>query len=252
MPPNRIASRPYAMTFADHLAAFGFRPKLRTDQHKIIGGPGAPLAVLATVTDNAVVNTDLRAASLWDLRVQQCYGSAATPIRGMLHLEGIALYVNDADYLTETAALKESLDNRAYVTITSNNSTQKIPLRSHIIEPFGYVDYKQATAANETRVVGVQSNGPLWLEKPFAIDLEADTFTFNVDTAIDFVSGNLSAYLLCYGAMCPKGTPGSDVTHTSATSYDPADDVGGAFTVASPLQLAQITAAWLQRTLGKR
>jgi hypothetical protein len=229
--------RSQVKTFADFIVATRGRPLLKVPDQRLIRGP---FWVAVTLTDNAVVAASLTAQSSWDKRVQTLYGSAATAIKANLHLEGFGgLYINDSDYRGETLALKESLDNLAYVHAVRGGKTMDWPLRSRIFEPWNQFQFAQASAAADERAL--HRPNPWVLERPYRLDLETDQFTVQVDTAINWGTGNILGYLQILGFLAPKdfmGTTGVDDTSCSDQNYG--IDEGGLPTAVGPMKFAEL------------
>lgn len=217
-------------TFPEFILATGGQPLLRIGDQRLLRGP---FYVSATITDNAVVAQSLTTQSLWDKRVTTLYGaSASTTVKGILHLAGVRLYIPDANYRGETEILKASLDNLAYIHTVRAGKTMDFPLRFHVAEPWGQFDFKQTAAATEERVI--QSNPPWFFERPYRIDLETDQFTLQVDTAINWATTNIAAFIEVWGHMAPKEFPNAQmVDSTCEASSVP-------FETASPLAFADL------------
>lgn len=232
---SQISSRPVASTLADYVYAYGGRPILRSGDARVIGGP---FHLQVSVLDNAAVNQDLRGGNVWDKRTQRLYSNASTPLKAVLHLEGISLYMNDGNFGAESAALKAQLDNEAYITIGRAGNTQDLPLRTRVWEAATHFQFAQAAAAAETRVAwGRRPDSVYLLEKPLRVDLEVDTFSFRVDNPINWVSAAQAGYIILQGVLAPKdllGAGGVSDVSCSAAAY--AEDVGGAPTAVGPVE----------------
>lgn len=239
--------RPSVVTFGDAIVAHGGMPLLRQADQRVIRCNPAYIAV--TITDNAAVNASLKQGASWDLRTGGLYTTAAADLEAVLHLEALGLYINDSDYRGETQALKEQLDNLAYIRTTRDGMTQDFPLRGAINEPWGSFDFKQTTAANEERAL--HKGGLFTLERPIRLDLKVDTFSFRVDTAINFASGNILAYVIAIGSLAPREMPGAGGIKDTQCSDGPyLEDIGGAPTALGPLSYADFQVAVASRSMA--
>jgi len=201
-------------TFPDFIQATGGRPLLRVGEQKLL--QGGPFWIDVTITDNAAVAADLTLGSVWDKYVQGHYSSAASRLKAVLRLAGIGLYINDDLFRAETQALKESLDNEAYIRISRGPNTVDLPLRARMWEPWSAFEFKQAAAADAERAL---LGGRPWIfGKEYQFDLEVDTFQFRVDNAINWAGGNISAKVAAFGWLAPRDYPGTGIKDTDVCS----------------------------------
>lgn len=245
--PQSAGRRANVATFGDAITAYGLPPLLRQSDQRIVKLDPAWVAV--TITDNATVNQSLKLGSLWDQRVQTLYTSAAVDLEATLHLCGFFVYIPDANYRSETLALKASLDNGAYLRTIRDGMTHDFPIRGRIIEPWGAIDFKQATAANEERAL--HAGVPWFFERPIRLDLKVDTFNFVVPTAINWATASVNAYLGVIGALAPRETPGAGAIKDAGLPPRPYDlDSGGGPTALGPLSFADYSAAAASRMIA--
>lgn len=202
--------------FPQFVEATGGRPLLRAEEQKLLHG--GPFWLDVTITDNAAVAADLTLGSVWDRYVQGNYSSSASRLKAVIRVAGLGLYVNDSDFRGETQALKESLENQAYVRISRGPNTLDIPLIGRIWEPWAAFDFKQAAAANEERALF--GGRPLLLAKELQFDLEVDTFSFRLDTGVNWASGNILAKLAVFGWLAPRDYPGTGTKDTAVCSQN--------------------------------
>lgn len=209
---QRSASREQVTRFGQFCLATGGLPLLRVGDARLLRGP---FDVAITITDNAVVAAStLLTPSLWDKRVQAAYtASSSAQLEAILRYQGFGVYINDGDFRTETPSLKESLDNLLYIRVARSTKAMDYPMRGHIWEAWRSQDFKQAVAADSDRVV--LDGRPWLLERPFTLDCRSDTFVYNVDTAINWASGNIVGFLRIYGHIGPKDFPGANVQDSS-------------------------------------
>jgi hypothetical protein len=202
----RIGQGDTVWNFSQFVAATGGKPLLRVNEQKLLRGP---FFLTATLTDNAALDIDLTLASVFDKRVQSHYGTSASRIKAALRVSGIGLYVNSGTFNAETLALKESLDNGAYLRLNRGNNTVDLPLRGHIFEAISQFQFAQAAAAAETR--GILS-GRIWeLERSYHLDLETDSMSLRCDTAINWAGGNQGAFAVILGHIGPRDFPGANI-----------------------------------------
>lgn len=193
-------------TFGQWIASQRIPPLLPTDERRLCIGP---FDVIASYSDNAAVAEDLTPQSKWPVDVQNLFGtSSSIPVKAELHLTAVQLYINDADFRGETQALREALDNNAYLYIVRGGASEKVPLRSHITESQREFEFHEATNTSVER--GLFLGPPRRLARARRIDLETDTLQL-VGAAINWGSGAIAVYVRLFGALAPKGYPGTGV-----------------------------------------
>lgn len=202
--------------FNQFVLATGGSPLLRLGNPQLLAGH---FDLSVSITDNVAVAADLTLQSVWDKRVQTLYGSSASAdVEGVFRLAAIQLYINDADFRGEAIALKESLDNLAYIHLVRTANTMDIPLRGHITEPWttpaGLTTAMLALAEERSVLKGP----PRILERPLNIDIRTDQMTLQVDTAINWASGNIAAFVRLFGHLAPRDYPGALVADTDTCS----------------------------------
>lgn len=225
--------------FNQFVVATGGRPLLRVGDSRLLAGP-FDLAV--TITDNAAVAADLTLQSVWDKRVQTQYGSSTSnDVDAILRLAGAQLYINDADFRAEATALKEALDNQAYIHTVRAGKTHDFPLRGHITEPWATFEFHEAA---NTAVERVMMHGPpVMFDRPFNVDLRTDQLTLQSDTAINWSSGNIVGYVRLWGHLAPREYPGAMVADTDTCS------ASGASESVGPVGFGNLTQSGFGRNL---
>lgn len=248
---SQAGMRTHVETFADAIVAGGGVPLLNQDDQRILRyGWGNPAMIAVTLTDNAAVAETLKDGASWDVTAQGLFSSTSSDLEACFHLEGYFLYINDSDYRGETQALKESLDNNAYINTVRDGKTLNLPLRGAINEPWKALDFKQATAANEERAL--HAGGAIVLPRPLRLDLKVDTMQL-VCSAINWASGNILAYVGLVGSLAPRellGAGGVKDAALPAGVWD--EDIGGAPTGLPPLLFADLAAQVAQRNANVR
>lgn len=199
-------------TFTQFVLATGGRRLLRVGDPRLLAGY---FDISATIPDNTTLSADLRLGSVHDLRVQGFYSNADAPIEAVLRIEAVQLYVNDPNYRDALPAVKESIDNLAYIKMVRNGNTMNLPLRGAICDawsqPAGLTTAQLAIASDRASAHGRVRK----LERPLQVDLKTDQFLLNIDTAIDLAAA-IDCYVRVWGHMAPRDFDGAMVSDTNA------------------------------------
>lgn len=221
--------------FQDFITATGGRKLLRVGEQKCL--KGGPFWVSTTLTDNAAIAADLTTGDKWDKRVQGHYSSSSNRLKAVLRLTGIGLYINDDLYHAETLALKQALDDEAYIRISRGPHTMDLPLRGRIMQPYSQFQYTQTAAADAERAL---AGGRAWmLERDYQIDLETDSMSLRVDNAINWAGGNIAAHTMLFGWIAPRDFAGTGVKDTDVCAQG---TEGFILSSVGPVEHGQLTA----------
>jgi hypothetical protein len=212
----RITQDDSVWNFSQFVAATGGKPLLRVSEQKLLRGP---FLLSVTLPDNTTADLDLTLASVFDKRVQSHYGTSASRIKAALRISGVALCVNNGVFNAETMALKADLDDGAYLRLNRGNNTVDLPLRGRIYEPWSQFQFAQGAAAAEARAIMA---GRAWeLERSYHMDLESDSLSLRIDSAINWAGGAQTAYVVILGHMGPRDYPGAQIRDYDSCNGNP-------------------------------
>lgn len=233
---RRQGRKPHRVeTFGQFVLATGGAPLLRVGEPRLLRGP---FLVDASYADNAAVDVDLTLCSAWNRRIQGFYGGSGVPLKASLRIAGFFVYVNDADFRGEAQALKEALDNGAYLHLDRSGAVIDFPITGTLVEPYSAIQFHETTNSDVERTI--MAGKPWIFERPYQLDLETDGLSL-VGPAINWASGAIALKVGILGHIGPKGFPGTDATDINVCGIDSGPNAAvNVYESTGPAQFAEL------------